>query len=165
MSMFGELLGFDGKVTRIGYLARSVAMGAILTGAAALATWALATLLHPDGMVGALLGGRQIVMGALLVALWSSFALGVRRLRDMGLEPTYIVPFYAALWLADILVLGPMARLDPGRYAALESAWRVIAVIILLPLLLWPPRRGRKGPTLHEKAPPHTRYLDWRESG
>jgi uncharacterized membrane protein YhaH (DUF805 family) len=166
MSVLGEFLGFEGRVTRLGYLWRLLAMGAALAALAALATWALATLIHPDGLVGAITGMRGVVTGALLLALWSSFALGTRRLRDIGLEPTHIVPFYAALWVCNAVLLEPMSHADPSRFGPVETAWRAIQVVILLPLLFWPPRaKPPRAPSVYDEHPQPTAYLDWRAGG
>src|SRR5579872_2606737 len=110
MSVFGEFLGFDGRITRLGLVWRSMVMGAILAVLAALTAWALATLVHPEGVLSSVGDVRQVITGAVLLALWSSFALASRRLRDMGLEPTHVLPFFAALWVCNAVLLEPMSR-------------------------------------------------------
>ena len=165
MSVFGEFLGFDGRVSRLGYLWRSIVMGVILAVLAGLSTWALTTLLHPDGLMGAMGGMREVVTGAVLLALWSGFALSTRRLRDMGLEPAHIVPFYAALWVCNAVLLEPMSHVDPHRFGPIEAAWRFIQVLIVLPLLFWPPRPGQtRPPSAYDEPPQPTTYMNWRES-
>ncbi|HUZ14180.1 MAG TPA: DUF805 domain-containing protein [Caulobacteraceae bacterium] len=166
MSMFGEFLGFDGRISRLGYLWRSLVMGLTLVVLTGLSAWALATLLHPDGVTGSVGGVREVVTAVILLGLWSSFALATRRLRDMGLEPAHVVPFYAALWVCNAALLAPMSRIDPHRFGALEAAWNVIQIVILLPLAFWPPRaRTARPPGIYDEPAQPTAYLNWRESG
>lgn len=165
MSVFGEFLGFDGRINRLGLVWRSIVMGAILAVLAGLTAWSLATLVHPEGVLSMVGDVRQVITGAVLLALWSSFALASRRLRDMGLEPAHVLPFYAALWVCNAMLLEPMSRLDPHRYGAIEMAWRVLQLVIVVPLIFWPPRAHEaRRPGRYDEAPQPTQYMNWRES-
>jgi len=165
MSVFGEFLGFDGRITRLGLVWRSIVMGAILAVLAALTAWALATLVHPEGVLSSVGDVRQVITGAVLLALWSSFALASRRLRDMGLEPTHVLPFIAALWVCNTVLLEPMSRADPHRYGLIETAWRALQIVIIVPLIFWPPRAPEpRRPGRYDEPPQPTQYVNWRES-
>ncbi|MFI4933367.1 MAG: DUF805 domain-containing protein [Caulobacterales bacterium] len=165
MGVFGEFLSFDGRVGRLGYLWRSVVMLLALMGVAGLATAALATVFHPDGVQGALDMARDVITGAFLMGLWSSFALATRRLRDMGLEPAHVVPLYAAFWVINAVLLEPMSRLDPGHYQRMESAWTVLQWLAAVPLIFWPSQAQAPAPlSRYTETPQPTAYLNWRES-
>ena len=166
MSVIGEFLGFDGRVSRLGLVWRSALMGGVLALLAALTAWALATYLHPAGVLGGFDDARQVITGAVLLALWSGFALASRRLRDIGVEPAHVVPFYAALWVCNAVLLEPMSRADPHRFGPLEQAWRALQLLLIVPLVFWPPKPSApRAPGPYDEAPQPTAYLNWRESG
>ncbi len=163
MGAFGELFGFEGRINRLGYLWRSLVLAALLGLLVAGCLWLLEAVLRPQGLVGFDVGAPQVLTGVLLLALWSSFALAARRLRDMGLEPAHIVPVYAALWVVNSVLLAPMSRLDPGRFASLEAIWAIAQWLAAIPLLLWPTRAGAAAPnSAYYEIPQPTAYVDWR---
>ncbi len=162
MGAFGELFGFDGRVNRLGYLWRSIVVAVLLGGLGAATVWLLAAVLRPSGLVSLDVGAPQVLTGVLLLALWSSFALASRRLRDMGLEPAHFVPIYAAFWVVNTVLLGPMSRLDRPHFALLEAVWSTLQWLAPIPLLLWP-TRGKPAPgAYYYEAPQPTAYVDWR---
>ena len=73
MSVFGEFLGFDGQINRLGLVWRSLVMGAVLMVLSTLTAWALATpapnaahaATHPMHSVAA----SAVVAESLLTAL------------------------------------------------------------------------------------------------
>lgn len=166
MGAFGEFFGFDGRVNRLGYLWRSIVVILALMVVAAAGTAALAMAFRPESVTGAVDLARQVITGTFLLALWSSFALGTRRLRDMGLEPAHIVPLYAAFWVINAMLIEPLSRTDPAHFGALEFGWGSLQWLVAIPLLFWPSRDGPAAPTprYDEPAQP-TAYLNWRESG
>ena len=139
MGGLGELFGFDGRVNRLGYLWRSVLVGAGLMALAAGGALALATL-RPGGMGDFEAWSQRVTMAVMLLGLWSGFALTTRRLRDMGLEPAHVVPAYAALWVVNMELLAPMTRLQPQTYGGVEATWLVLQVLLGILLLFWPSR-------------------------
>jgi len=164
MGALGEIFGFDGRINRIGYLWRSLVAG---VGIAALSVGALmvtAFVLRPDSVAGAEAMSQRLVLGAVLLGLWSAFALATRRLRDMGLEPTYVVPGYAALWVVNTVLLEPLSRIQQGQLGPLEAAWAVGQWLVTLPLLFWPSREPRARIPGYEPAQP-TSQLNWRQGG
>jgi uncharacterized membrane protein YhaH (DUF805 family) len=92
----GEFFGFDGRINRLGYLWRSVAvmlaLGLVAVGAVAAGVF----VLRPRGLADLEVWGQRLAMAMALLTLWSGLALASRRLRDMGLEPAHVVPLYAA---------------------------------------------------------------------
>ena len=163
MGAFGEIFGFDGRINRIGYLWRSLLAGAVIGVAAAIGVLATVFVIRPDGIAGAEAILERLTVGAVLLGLWSAFALAARRLRDMGVEPAHIVPVYAALWVVNTVLLEPMSRLDPARYGLAVGLWVAAQWLATLPLLFWPSRERPTRLPGYEPAQP-TAYLNWRET-
>jgi uncharacterized membrane protein YhaH (DUF805 family) len=161
MGGLSEIFGFDGRVNRLGYFWRSVLVGAGLTGLAAGGALALTTL-RPGGMGDFEVWSQRMTMAVILLGLWAGFALTTRRLRDMGLEPTHVVPAYAALWVVNTELLQPMARLQPQTWGAAEAAWMALQVLAAILLLFWPGRTPSQ-PQLpvYATAQPAA-YVNWR---
>ena len=166
MGAFGEFFGFDGRVNRLGYLWRSIVIIVVLAVIAGIGGAALVMAFHPDSVTGAMDLARQVITGTFLLALWSGFALGTRRLRDMGLEPAHIVPLYAALWVINAVLIEPLSRTDPLHFAGLEFGWGALQWLVAIPLLFWPSHNAPAPVTRRYDEPSQpTTYLNWRESG
>jgi uncharacterized membrane protein YhaH (DUF805 family) len=164
MGLFSEFFGFDGRLTRLGYLWRllvsMVTLSLLLLAGAVI----LAQALRPQGLGGFEAWYGRLSLAVVLLGLWSSFALATRRLRDMGLEPTYIVPVYVALWVVDVVLLEPLGWLHPDGLGLLKHAWAFSELLVSLTLALWP-GGGRREPAPAEYAPAQpTSYMNWRES-
>jgi uncharacterized membrane protein YhaH (DUF805 family) len=161
MGGLGEIFGFDGRINRLGYLWRSIVVGAGLLALTMLGATALATL-RPEGLGDFETWTQRLTMAVILLGLWAGFALTTRRLRDMGLEPAHVVPAYAALWVVNTELLQPMARLEPQNYGACEAVWLVLQVLFAILLLFWPSRapseRERRAYATAEPAS----YVNWR---
>ena len=165
MDTFDEFFGFDGRLDRVGYLWRSLVMAALLAAVAGGAIWFNTYVLDPDSLTGGSGLDNEIPTGALLAgASWSCFALTTRRLRDIGLEPIYIVPLCAALWVINEVLLEPMSRLDPRDFAPLEGLWMVLQWVTAIPLLLWPSSNRQMTAPTEFARPESTAVLNWRES-
>lgn len=164
MDAFGEFFGFDGRLDRFGYLWRSLVMVAVVAALAGGAIWFNTFVLDPDGLTGVSGLDSEILTGGFLLALWSSFAMTTRRLRDMGLEPAHIVPIYAALWVVNEVLLEPMSRLDPRNFAGLEGVWIALQGVAAIPLLLWPSSKRQAIAPSEYARPEPTAALNWRES-
>ena len=163
MGGLGELFGFDGRIHRIGYIWRSLLVAAGLMGLTALGAVALPAL-QPGGFDSFHVWTQRLTMAVVLIGLWAGFALTTRRLRDMGLEPAYVVPAYAALWVVNVELLQPMVRLQPQSYAPIEAAWLVAQVLAAILLVFWPTRAPSPAEQrVYATAQPAS-YLDWRES-
>jgi uncharacterized membrane protein YhaH (DUF805 family) len=163
MGGLGELFGFDGRINRLGYVGRSLVVGVGLAALAALGATTLATL-QPGGLDAFQVWTQRLTMAVILLGLWAGFALTTRRLRDMGLEPAYVVPIYAALWVINVELLQPMARIQPESYAPIETAWLVAQVLAGVVLLFWPTRTPSAAEQRVYVAAQPAAYLDWRES-
>lgn len=163
MGGLGELFGFDGRINRLGFVWRSLVVAIGLAALAALGAMALATV-QPGGLDALQVWTQRLTMAVILLGLWAGFGLTTRRLRDMGLEPAYVVPIYAALWVVNVELLQPMARLQPESYAPIETAWLVVQVLAGILLLFRPtrpPSEAQQG--IYATAQPAA-YVDWRES-
>ena len=162
----GEFFGFDGRISRLGFLWRSIVALTSIAGLAAGSLWGLGHVYAPDGLAGPSGLSADVVTGAVLLLLWCSFALASRRLRDMGLEPVHIVPLYAALWVINAVLLQPLSRIDPRSDGAVEAGWAVLQWLVAVPLLAWPPsKRGPAPPRRFYEPNQPTAYLNWREGG
>lgn len=163
MGGLGELFGFDGRIHRIGYLWRSLVVATALVALAALGAVGLANL-PPMGVGNLQVWSQRLTLAVVLLGLWAGFGLTTRRLRDMGLEPAYVVPAYAALWVVNVELLQPMARIQPDTYGSVEAAWLVLQVLGGILLLFWPTRAlsAAKQP-FYATAQPAS-YVNWRES-
>lgn len=165
MGAFGELLGFEGRIGRLGYLWRTLVVWCLLAVLLAIGVGVLIFLVKPLGSGGYLAGLQWLTIGASLLVLWSSFALASRRLRDMGLEPAYIVPLLAALWVVNTVLLAPLSQLQPERFGLVELGWAGLQFLAALPLLFWPGRAAPATvvPDYHPAGP--TTQMDWRAKG
>ncbi len=165
MGAIGEFFGFEGRISRLGYFWRSLGLAigvlALALGGAA----ALTRLVRPMGLGEYEDGSRCLTIAVALMALWSSFALASRRLRDMGLEPVHIVPLFAALWVVNTELLQPLSRMRPDSFGLLEGSWAMLQVAAALPLLLWPSRAERSPVRMMFEPVHHTAPLDWRGHG
>jgi uncharacterized membrane protein YhaH (DUF805 family) len=162
MGVFGEFFGFDGRINRLGYLWRSIVVAVALGALGVAGVVTIGAVLHPDGLTGAGPWPARMITGLTLLALWSNFALTSRRLRDMGVEPAYVMPAYAALWVVNTVLLEPMSRIDPARFGLMEAGWVGLQWLALVPLLFWPTRAAPLPVAgAFEPAGP-TAYLDWR---
>jgi len=163
MGALGEIFGFDGRINRIGYLWRSLAAGAAIAAVAVGALALVAFVVRPDSLAEAETLSQRLALGAILLGLWSGFALATRRLRDMGLEPVHIVPAYAALWVVNTVLLEPLSRLD-GDFTLIEATWTTAQWLVTLPLLFWPSRAPKPRIPGYEPSQPAA-YVNWREAG
>jgi uncharacterized membrane protein YhaH (DUF805 family) len=165
MGAFGELFTFEGRIGRLGYLGRGIgaALGVILLAIGGGA--ALLFLIRPMGLGEFEAATRWLTIAVILLWLWSSFALATRRLRDMGLEPTHIVPLYGAFWVVGVGLLTPMSRFHPESFSVMETTWMTLQCAAMIPLLVWPSRRVEAAiPVAYEPQQP-TAYMNWRDHG
>ncbi|HEY3800195.1 MAG TPA: DUF805 domain-containing protein [Caulobacteraceae bacterium] len=166
MGALGEFFGFEGRVTRLGYLWRCVAIGAVMLLLAGLATFTLTRWLVPTGVMGPEDALNIAITSVYLLSLWAGFALATRRLRDMGIEPVHFVPLYAAFWLVNAVLVEPMVRIDPADFRVFENGWIAFHWVAALPLLFWPSthddRHAAASGMSYDPTQP-TAYLDWRE--
>jgi uncharacterized membrane protein YhaH (DUF805 family) len=160
----GELFGFDGRINRLGYLWRMLLTALLLFGIALVTTLLVMFVIRPTGVEDLFVWIQRLSVGFALLGLWAGVGLASRRLRDMGFEPAHIVPIYAALWVVNMTLLRPMARLDPTDYALPEWGWEGFQYLVILPLLLWPGRPRTEPAAPAEYAHPEpTAYLNWRD--
>jgi uncharacterized membrane protein YhaH (DUF805 family) len=158
----GVFFGFDGRINRLGYLWRSVVVALALGLIAAGGALSIVFVLRPQGFAGLEVWGQRLTMAMVLLGLWSGLALASRRLRDMGLEPAYVVPLYVALWVVNTVLVEPLARLYPEDFGLLEGGWFGLQLLVAIPLLFWPSRAPpQRTPAEFGRAEP-TAYADWR---
>ncbi len=167
MGVFGELFGFDGRISRLGYLWRALLGGALIGVGGGLIGLALVFALPSQSILGDGEWMRWLTTGALLIGMWNGLALASRRLRDIGLEPTHVVPIYVALWVVNEALLAPLDGMRPQTYGAFEDGWTVLQLALPVLLLVWPGRRARPPATSRARYEPPvtTRYVNWRASG
>ena len=164
MGAIGELFSFEGRVGRLGYLCRFIAVLVLILALALEGSVALTRLVRPLGLGNYEEASRSLTIVVALLALWSSLALAARRLRDMGAEPVHILPLFVALWVVNAVLVEPLSRLRPDTFGLLETSWAALHAAAAIPLLLWPGRSSpRTIPAGYEPSGP-TAYLDWRGS-
>ena len=164
MGGLGEIFGFDGRVNRMGYLGRASLAVLGLAALAALGALALRTVAL-DGLGDFEVWTKRLSVAVMLLGLWASFALTTRRLRDMGIEPAHVAPPYAALWVGNVQLLVPMARLQPQTYGQVEAAWLVLQVLAGILLVAWPSRAPAEAAPHGRYAPTQPSvYVNWRAS-
>jgi uncharacterized membrane protein YhaH (DUF805 family) len=162
MGAISELFGFEGRIGRLGYLCRFIAVLALVLALALEGSAALLRLVRPLGLGEYEQASRSLTIVVALLALWSSLALAGRRLRDMGVEPVHILPLFVALWVVNTALVEPLSRLRPDSFGVLETSWAALQAAAAIPLLLWPGRSTpRVAPAGYEPSGP-TAYLDWR---
>jgi uncharacterized membrane protein YhaH (DUF805 family) len=168
MGFLSEFFGFDGRIDRLGYLWRSLVAGASIGGAGAAAFLGLLFVAQPQGLTGVDVWSERLLTGFALLALWAGLALASRRLRDMGLEPVYVVPLFVALWVVDQALIAPLSRIQPESFGVLEDGWEALRWFVAVPLLFWPGRAAAASPPAakasFEPAAP-TQQLNWRQGG
>ena len=163
MSAIGELFGFEGRISRLGYLWRTLGVGLGIGAVAFVGRTLLTAFVRPSGLAGYEASAHGLAVGIVLLAIWSSAAITTRRIRDMGLEPVHILPAYVALWVVYTQVLQPLSQMPADKYGLLLAGWAAMQALPPLSLLLWP-SHSPPPPVLasYEPAQP-TAYLDWRE--
>lgn len=130
-------LGFGGRIGRLRYLGLTLLLGVAL----GVLTMVLAL---PAGLRS---GGRAAAAGELLwivliVAppmLYGNAALMAKRFRDIGWAPRYVIPAWAALYVADAVVAATVPAL------AIADGTRTpvglfVDLALVAALLLWPGR-------------------------
>ena len=138
MGAFSEFFGFEGRISRLGYLWRCLSVG-LGIGVLSIGGGAfLDIVVRPLGQAGYDAGVHGLAVGIMLAARGASAAISSRRLRDMGVEPIHVVPAYFALWLVYALLLQPLSRAQPDRYAFLTVCWALLQGMPTLALILWP---------------------------
>ena len=88
----GEFFGFDGRISRLGFLWRSIVALTSIAGLAAGSLWGLGHVYAPDGLAGPSGLTSDVVTGAILLLLWCSFALASRRLMRVSNRNICTVP-------------------------------------------------------------------------
>jgi uncharacterized membrane protein YhaH (DUF805 family) len=164
MGAISELFSFEGRIGRLGYLCRSIAVLGLVLALALEGSAALTRLVRPLGLGDYEEASRSLTVVVALLVLWSSLALASRRLRDMGLEPVHIMPLFAALWVVNTVLLEPLSRLHPASFGILETSWAALEAAAALPLLVWPGRASVRAPPAGYEPSGPTAYLDWRGS-
>ena len=124
--MLTAVFSFRGRLNRRHYVFGNFAIGAVLAllGAALIGFSELAPTARPTLAMD--VDAALLVIAAPL-AVWSALSLQARRLRDIGLEPLFVIP----LWIGTL---------------GLAQSWPMIAASISLALFgclyVWPGRRG-----------------------
>jgi uncharacterized membrane protein YhaH (DUF805 family) len=124
--MLTAVFSFRGRLNRRHYFLGNFAIGAVLAalGAALIGFSELAPTARPTLAMDI---DAVLLVIAAPIAVWSALSLQARRLRDIGLEPLFVMP----LWIGTL---------------GLAQSWPMIAASISLALFAclyaWPGRRG-----------------------
>jgi uncharacterized membrane protein YhaH (DUF805 family) len=162
MGAFEELFGFEGRITRLGFLWRNLAVGLGMGVMALGGRILLETAVRPMGLGGYDAGARGLGVAIALIAVWSSVAIACRRLRDLGLEPVHVVPIYLAVWAVSTAMLHPLIRMQPASYGLFTACWAMLLTVPTLSLLLLPSRAAPIQLAAEFKPSQPTAYMNWR---
>ena len=138
--MFEIAFSFHGRLKRLQYFLASLGLGlAFAAGLGAIGV----------GFIAAAAGHKWSVLALLLVALlplvvgllWCSLSLHVRRIRDIGWEPTIVVASWLFGNLADKLVLAHLVP-DLARHMSGQGTYlgALANFALSLAILFWPSR-------------------------
>lgn len=134
--MFEGAFSLRGRIGRVRFLLNSLALA---FGSAALAL-GLALLVLParNTGVGAIAFGLCLLLTA-PVFLWFTLSLHARRLRDIGLDPLFVIPGWILLEVVDKLVAAKIPVLSLGAHGG-TVVGVVVNLGLTLALLFWPGR-------------------------
>lgn len=138
------LPGFAGRLGRLGFLGRSMALGV----ATAVAAGGLILLVAIGGHASP--AARMLFVGAIIVpiALYAGLSLQTRRLNDMGWPALPVIGgWFLVSVLNVVLAHGVPSLARPGGGTMIGA---VVNVVLSLILLLWP-SRDDDAPLLRER--------------
>ncbi len=161
--MFGAVFSFGGRLNRLQYFLGCVGLG--MAGVVALVVLFVAVLgsygaAKAGGGAGALaaLGPALLLALPLLAAwFWISLSLQVRRFRDIGWNPVFVVPAWIGFSVIDSLVASASPSLGVGPLHHNTIVGVLINLALGCVLLFWPGRSWDDyAPVLvaDERAPP-----------
>jgi uncharacterized membrane protein YhaH (DUF805 family) len=148
--MFETVFSLQGRLKRLPYFFGTMALGlAFGAGLAAIMVGgAIAATAHSWG---ALAGWVVCLLPLVGVLLWCSLSLHVRRIRDIGWDPTLVIAVWLIFKVVDRLILAPLL---PMLTAGMHGNGTVIGVgvqlALSLALLFWPS---------HDQAQDDERFL------
>jgi uncharacterized membrane protein YhaH (DUF805 family) len=144
--MLGSAFSFRGRIGRLQYF-----MGVLATAAAFVLP--IVAILGALGVRDAASAGPALALIVLLlvvgapVAIWVGLSLQARRIRDIGLNPLYVIPILFAIGLADQLVALAVPGLSVAGLHRQTPVGLLVSLATGAALLFWPGKAGAAPPS------------------
>lgn len=130
---------FAGRLARWPYVKGCLVLGMAGAIPVVLALGAYPAIRQGDNAALVVLVGLLALFG--IVVVWISLTLQVRRCRDIGWDPWFVIPPWFALQIADPVLAIHVPSLALGRHDATVIGASVNLVLVLS-LLFWPSADG-----------------------
>jgi uncharacterized membrane protein YhaH (DUF805 family) len=160
--MLSAMFSFHGRIGRMQYFLRSMALGAAIGIVVAIGC---ASLVGGGGLEALRNGqppaGGSLVLIALLAlialpaAFWSSLSLQARRFRDIGWNPIFVMPAWIAVDMIDFIMAKAVPAMAVGRGHHATAIGALVGLALSGSLLFWP-GNGEGGET-YAPPPPEPR--------
>lgn len=141
--MFDYLFSFRGRIGRMQYFLRS-----LVASVALVVLVVLAVLVGVGGSnrpnLGALGLALLLMIPILVAAVWSGLSLQARRFRDIGWEPTFVLPVWIVAQIVLQMMFTPMAVLTSGHGNTSFGSFvpGLLNLVMWGILLFWPGNGG-----------------------
>ncbi len=158
--MLAAVFSFRGSINRLQYFGGLVGLFLSFVVAALAAVLCLGDLSTLEQEPTRVLPVVMIALIALPVWIWVSLSLQARRIRDIGLNPLFVIPAYMLFEALDQAIGTSMAAAPVASLTSVASMMPhhtllepVVDLAYSLALLFWPgraqeaPKRRRAGPT------------------
>jgi uncharacterized membrane protein YhaH (DUF805 family) len=151
--MLGSAFSFRGRIGRLQYFLGGLGVFAAFV-LPMIAIMAATGVRDPASAGPALIFIALFALVGLPLFFWASLALQARRIRDIGLEPLYVMPAMFMFTLVDFAVAVSAPGLAiPGQHQTFVGV--TVSGLMGLALLFWPGKSDRGGP----------RMLNWMSPG
>jgi uncharacterized membrane protein YhaH (DUF805 family) len=137
--MLASIFSFRGRINRLQYFGGLVGLFVSFVVAGVLAFLCLGDLSELQQAPAKVLPVLLIALIVLPVWVWISFSLQARRIRDIGLNPLFVIPAYI-VFQAILQAMGTSMATGPaGSLASVASM--MVDLAYSLALLFWPGRQ------------------------
>ncbi|MCX8255977.1 hypothetical protein RHAL1_00708 [Beijerinckiaceae bacterium RH AL1] len=143
--MFETVFSLQGRLKRLPYFFGTMALG-LAFGAGLAAILVGGTIAATAHSWGTLAGWVVCLLPLVGVLLWCSLSLHVRRIRDIGWDPTLVIAVWLIFKVVDRLILAPLLHTQ-GNGTMIGA---VVQLALSLALLFWPS---------HDQAQDDERFL------
>lgn len=160
--MLSAMFSFHGRIGRMQYFLRSMALGAAI---GVVAVIGCVSLIGGGGLEAlrngqAPAGGSLVLIGllalvALPAAFWSSFSLQARRFRDIGWNPIIVMPAWIVVDMIDFIVAKAIPAMAVGKEHQGTAFGALVGLVLGGSLLFWP--GGGEGGETYAPPPPEPR--------
>ena len=139
--MLDAVFSFRGRLNRLQYFLRCLALGAAAVVIVILIAVVIGATKDSNPLAGLLVGGL-LGFATISAFLWISLSMQVRRIRDIGWPPVYVVPACIAIDVMDQLVARAFPALGIGADHRTTIVGALVNLALAGTLLFWPGRSG-----------------------